>query len=153
MIFHMQEIHFHLLTVFTAAVFTQVSTLKFSWVSIKSQRETKRQRAKKQKDRFILNCEWPWSYQYHSMFYTLSTDGAKGQMERLQRLHWEVTLTHTHQNKLKYTSHVHTAVCWSPGERGNNKCSHTTFRAFWKAWVFFFAPERRCSFQLDAAEC
>lgn len=32
------------------------------------------------------------------MFYTLSTDGAKGQMEELQRLRWEVALTRIHQN-------------------------------------------------------
>lgn len=33
------------------------------------------------------------------------------------------TNTGAHQNKLKYTSRVHTAVCRSPGERGNRKSS------------------------------
>lgn len=103
-------------------------------------------RREKTRNRLILNPVWPWPYQNHSMFYTLSTDGAKGQMERLQRLRWEVTLTRIHQNKLKCASHIHAAVCRSPGEWGKHNISQPRETEPCEkpgSWPWFAPEERR----------
>lgn len=144
---------------FTPAILRTSDTLKYSSVCIninllivhgnfyvKMQREREKQIHREPKKREIY-IEPTVTLELSVPQHVLHTVYRRGQRpkERLQRLHWEVTLTHTHQNKLKYSSHIHTAVCWSPGEWGNHKVSQPLLEHSEKPRSCF-APERRSAF-------